>query len=119
MDIGVYDIESIGSEKTIEMLKSRRSFVLNNVSRTLMPEAVETLEKHIESLDMKCRVYSKGRSAGIAALGIPTPVTWAVGAATALTIGVHNVVTWSPDYEIAKNLAMGTLTVTCKKDNVD
>jgi hypothetical protein len=80
-----------------------------------MSEAVESLEKTIESRGLSCRVYTKGRAASIAAAAIPTPVTVLGGWASAIAIGVHNVATWNPDYEIAKNLAMGTLTVDYKK----
>jgi len=35
--------------------------------------------------------------------------------ATALGVGVHNIVTYNPDYEIAKNKLKGVVTVTYKK----
>jgi hypothetical protein len=37
------------------------------------------------------------------------------GVASAAFMGAHNVATWDPDYEIAKNRVTGTLTVTYKK----
>jgi len=111
MDISVYSIKTTPDSKITEKLAAHESFVLDEVDRTTMGEAVESLEKMIESYGMKCRVYTKGRSATLAAeLAIPL-VGWAAAAA----MGIHNLATWNPDYEIAKNMLTGTLTVTYKK----
>lgn len=115
MDIGVYPLNKMTEEQILELFKKRESFVLEDIGRTNLGEAAETLEKILRSLDLDCRIYTKGRSAAIAATIIPTPVTVVSGLASAIAIGVHNVATWNPDYEIAKNPAMGTLTVEYKK----
>ena len=115
MDIGVYSINSITDSEIGNMLDNRKSFVIEDIARTNMSEAVESLEKQIESRGLKCRVYTKGRSATIAAAVIPTPATVIGGWVSAIAIGAHNVATWDPDYEIAKNMAMGTLTIDYKK----
>lgn len=115
MDIGVYSIKSISDARIGALIDERKSFVLEDIGRLNFSEAVETIEKAIESKGLKCRVYTKGRSATVAAAAIPISPTVLGGWASAIGIGIHNLATWNPDYEIAKNLATGTLTVTCKK----
>lgn len=111
MDISVHSIKSISNQQLHELISNHQSFVLEDIDRLNMPEAIETIEKLIEKMNLKCRVYTKGRAAGLAAeLAIPL-VGW--GAAAAM--GVHNLATWNPDYEIAKNYLTGTLTIEYKK----
>lgn len=111
MDIAVYPLQSLSDKHLTEFLSSHKSFVIEDIDRLNIPETVETIEKVIEGLGMKCRVYTKGRSAALAAeLAVPL-VGWAAAAA----MGVHNLATWNPDYEIAKNLITGTLTIEYKK----
>ncbi|EIC30306.1 hypothetical protein [Methylomicrobium album] len=115
MDIGVYSVKSISDEKIGTLIDERKSFVLEDIARLNFGEAVNTLEKTIESKGLTCRVYTKGRSATVAAAAIPISPTVIGGWASAIGIGIHNLATWNPDYEIAKNIATGTLTVTFKK----
>jgi hypothetical protein len=111
MDIRVYSLKQTSDERILELLRSHQSFVLEDIGRLNISEAVEAIENKIETLGMKCRVYSKGRAATVAAeLAIPL-----VGWAAATVIGVHNLVTWNPDYEIGKNRLTGTLTIEYKK----
>jgi hypothetical protein len=111
LDTTIYSIKSISDDEIRNKLAAHQSFVLEDVSRTGMGEAVGQIEKHIEALGLKCRVYTKGRSAAIAGeLAVPL-----VGWVSAAAIWIHNLVTWNPDYEIGKNLLMGTLTLTYKK----
>ena len=111
MDISVYSIKSISDNDIKTMLCNGSSFVLEGIDRTNMGEAVKTVEKMIESMGKSCRVYTKGRAAALAGeLAVPL-VGWAAAAA----MGIHNLATWNPDYELAKNLITGTLTVTYKK----
>ncbi|WFP49699.1 hypothetical protein PL263_16555 [Methylomonas sp. EFPC3] len=115
MDTGVFSIKSISDEKIDSLINERKSFVLEDIPRIHFGEAVKAIEKEIESKGLKCRVYTKGRSATVAAAAIPISPTVIGGWASAIGIGIHNLATWDPDYEIAKNLATGTLTVTYKK----
>lgn len=115
MDIGVYSIKSVSNEKIASMIDEKKSFVIEGISRLNFGEAVKTIEGLIESKGLKCRVYTKGRSATVAAAAIPVSPTVIGGLVSAMGIGIHNLLTWSPDYEIAKNIATGTLTVTYKK----
>ncbi|WP_448482059.1 hypothetical protein [Pseudoxanthomonas mexicana] len=115
MDIGVYSIKDLANSQVEELLREKKSFVLEGIDRTNFSEAVETVEKLVEALGMKCRVYTKGRKALMVGAVTPNPVTFVAGVASAVAIGAHNVATWSPDYEIGKNLAMGTLTIEYQK----
>lgn len=111
MDIAIYSIKTISDQKINELISSCESFVLENIARTNMSEAIAAIEKKIESKGMKCRVYTKGRSAALVGeLAVPL-VGWAAAAA----MGIHNLATWNPDYEIAKNMITGTLTIEYKK----
>lgn len=113
MDIGVYSFQATSEEKIGELLDSHQTFVLEDVSRIQMSESIDFLERKMSERGLKCRVYTKGR---VAALGAGMLIPGA-GWLAALGIAAHNVGTWSPDYEIAKNLATGTLTVTYQKKN--
>jgi len=113
MDIGVYSLKNISNKEISNFIKNRDSFVIEDISRLNFTEATKTIEKLIESEGLKCRVYTKGRSALIATAATPAAL---VGWASAIGIGAHNVVTWNPDYEVAKNLATGSLTITFKKE---
>tara|TARA_R110000850_G_scaffold132631_3_gene253715 strand:+ start:327 stop:713 length:387 start_codon:yes stop_codon:yes gene_type:complete len=114
MDIGVYSLKDISNEQISLFIKNKDSFVIEDIARLNFNEATKTVEKLIESAGLKCRVYTKGRSALMATAITPAAV---VGWASAIGIGAHNVVTWNPDYEIAKNMATGSLSVTYKKED--
>lgn len=115
MDISVYPIENLTNEQIGIFIDQKKSFVIENIARTNMGEAIKTVEGLIESKGLKCRVYMKGRSATVAAAAIPASPTVIGGWAAAIGIGVHNLLTWDPDYEIAKNPATGTLSIIYKK----
>ena len=115
MDLGVYSIKTITDAEINKLIDERKSFVLEDMEILNMSEAVETIERIIESKKLSCRVYLKGRAAIVAAAAIPISPTVIAGWASAIAIGVHNAATWNPDYEIAKNPATGTLTITYKK----
>lgn len=112
MDIRVYKIEELADEKLRKLLENKESFILKT-PRLYFKETIATLEKHIEALDMKSRVFAKGRKSLMA--GSFFGPTALYGVASAIFMGVHNAATYDPDYEIAKNRATGTLTVTYKK----
>ncbi len=115
MDNGVYAIDSISNDEIRKKISNRESFILKDIELSFWGETIETLESMIESKGLTCRIYTKGRSAAIAGIAIPTPFTILGGAATAIATAAHNIATYDPDYEIAKNPATKTLTVTYKK----
>ena len=107
----VYSMESSSKEQIRTLIREKRSFVLTDVSRMAMPEAVTWLEKLVDDAGMRSRVYAKGRTAVIGAAVIPTPFTWGAALASAAFIGAHNLVTINPDYEIGTNRVTGTITL--------
>lgn len=115
MDVRVYGVRELADEKLMTLLRQHESFVIEHVPRKHFGEVIKTLEKHIESLNMKCRVFAKGRKSLMAGSFFGPTAIW--GVASAAFMSVHNAATWDPDYEIAKNRVTGTLTVTYKKDD--
>ena len=113
MDIGVYSIDEISDKEIDELLSKRKSFTLENIVH--MSRSVLVIEKLIENKGLKCRVYTKGRSATVAAAAIPVAPTVIGGWIAAAAIGVHNLATYDPDYEICKNTLGNTLEVNYKK----
>lgn len=113
MDCGIYHMDEISNSKISDMVKKRGDFVIEGITVMNYKETLKTVEKIIEDQGMKCRVYTKGRAAGMIGAVIPGP-TLLVGWATGIGIGVHNLATFNPDYEIAKNPATGTLSVNYK-----
>jgi len=113
MDINVYALSDIADEKIDQLISNKQSFTLTGVSH--MTKAVATLERQIENKGLKCRVYTKGRAATIGAAAIPVSPTviggWLAGAA----IGLHNLATYDPDYELAKKPLSNELEINYKK----
>jgi hypothetical protein len=113
MDINVYALSDISDDKIDQLISSKQSFTLTGVSH--MKKAVATLERKIERKGLKCRIYTKGRAATVGAAAIPFSPTviggWLAGAA----IGVHNLATFNPDYEIAKKPISKELEISYKK----
>lgn len=114
-DISVHSIKNLTDQKIKEMVNKKLSFIINDIDRLKMSGAVKLVEKIIEENGLKCRVYTQGRSAALAGAVIPNPVTVLGGWAAGIAIGVHNIATWDPDYEIAKNVANGAIRVNYKK----
>ena len=109
------DIQKVTSdEMTFEKLETlimrRESFQVVAVSN--LGAVVEKIEGRIEKQNLKCRVYSEYRSTAMAATFSPAAV---VGLGAAVGIGLHNLVTFNPDYEIGKNKLAGTVTVKYMK----
>jgi hypothetical protein len=115
VDLNVYSFNSVSDKEFLDLISQRESFVLEGIQRTNMGEAVRKVEMLIESRGLKCRVYLKGRSATVAAVAMPVSPLAIGGWLSGIAIGIHNIATWNPDYEIAKNLATGTLTLSYKK----
>ncbi|WP_236201240.1 hypothetical protein [Pseudomonas pseudonitroreducens] len=114
MDINVYNINEISNEKIIEKIKKKESFTLANIESIKLHSTVETLERLIESQGLKCRIYTFGRIAAAGA-SVAGGVTGLLGALSGIAIAAHNIATWNPDYEIAKNLFASSIHVTYKK----
>lgn len=111
MDIGVYSAGSISNEEISSMISDKRSFKIKEIEPEFFGDTVETIEKLIECQGLTCRIYTAGR---ITALGI-SALSVVGGLAAGLTIATHNIVTYNPDYEIAKLYPTKTLAITYKK----
>lgn len=106
------DSYGISDEKIRELVRRNKSFILNIND---MSEAVKKVEEIIEKAGMSCRIYTEYRMATIATAAIPVSPMVIGGVLAAISIGIHNLATYDPDYEIAKNPVKKTLTVTYKK----
>lgn len=73
------------------------------------------MEQAIESIGLTCRVYTEYRATAMTGSLIPTGVTQVIGLVSAIGIGVHNLATFDPDYEIAKNKINRSVAVINKK----
>ena len=110
IDIQKLTANEITLEKLDALIQCRESFQVVAVSN--IGAVVEKIEGRIEKQNLKCRVYSEYRSTEMAATFSPAAV---VGLGAAVGIGLHNLVTFNPDYEIGKNKLAGTVTVKYMK----
>ncbi|GAB6070851.1 hypothetical protein JCM30760_19480 [Thiomicrorhabdus hydrogeniphila] len=99
----------IGNGKLQEFIKQKKTFEVVGASGNIS-EAVQAVEKAIESLGLSCRIYTKGRiaAAGATVFG---GVTGVLGAASAIGIAAHNLATYDPDYEVIKHMVDNKLSV--------
>jgi tRNA(Ile2) C34 agmatinyltransferase TiaS len=106
---GEVNASELSNELLNLLLKKSASFTVRAVSEH--SEVVRRLEEHIEERGMTCRIYTENRGyvAGGAAL------LTGVGLAAIVGIAAHNVATWNPDYEIARNIVDNKISVTFKK----
>lgn len=108
-----FNAESLTKEKLKDLIFYRKSFDITNV--TDISQTVKQVEQVIENQEKKltCRVYTEYRSTAVAgSLWSPTAI---FGAVSAAAIGVHNLATWNPDYELGKNYMKRTISVRYKK----
>lgn len=105
--------EVYASELSNELLdvlvKKFASFTLQAVSD--QSEMVRRLEQHIEARGMTCRIYTENRGG----CGRGAALVTGVGVAAVVAIAAHNIATWDPDYEIAKNFVEKKISVNFKK----
>lgn len=113
MDIEKFKSDELSSEKLTELISQKRSFQV--VAVVNLSSVVNEVEGAIEKNNLTCRVYTEYRSASLASALIPTGITQAFAFYSAMAIAVHNIATFNPDYEIAKNKLAGTVTVLYKK----
>lgn len=109
MSLEKYSAAELSVEKINQLISKKASFQvvgLSDISRI-----VEAVEGCIEKHDMSCRVYTEYRTG---ALGVEV-LMGGIGIFAGIGIGLHNLATFNPDYEIGKNKIKGTVTVTYKK----
>ena len=114
IDILKFSSDELSTEKLRELVAQKRSFQVAAVKD--ISYVVNKLEGEIEKQNLRCRVYTEYRTAAIAGVVVPTGVTQLAGIATAIGVGLHNLATINPDYEIAKNQVMSTVTATYQKE---
>lgn len=87
------------------------SFEVVNVPSFHQADAGAIVENRCEALEMKCRVYQNGRSI---IGGVLTAIAPPTGGAILGTMGVHNLATYDPDYEIRKEFGTGIVVTYVK-----
>ena len=112
MDIRIYSLKQTSDERLLALLRSHQSFVLEDIGSLKISEAVEAIEKKIESLGMTCRIYSKWRVTTLVTKLSISLFGWD----TATVLGANNRVTCNPDYEIGKNRLTRSLTIEYKNN---
>jgi len=98
--------------KIARCVESRASFCIANVSGGKQSMVVGVVEDAIEKAGLKCRVRTENRGWLAAAATVASLGTAAVAAAA---IGVHNLATKDPDYEVVKELVGSDVTVNYMK----
>lgn len=95
------------------LIAQRDSFKIIGAKDSIM-DTIEELEHMIEDRGLSCRVYTKGRlaAAGASVFG---GVTGVLGLASAIGIAAHNIATYNPDYELAKDIINNSITVSYMK----
>jgi len=113
IDILKFTTDDLTTEKLAELIGGKRSFEVVTVRD--ISTVVHKIESEIEKQDLRCRVYTEYRSASMGGMIIPTGVTQLAGVASAVGIGLHNLVTINPDYEISKNAITSTVKAIYQK----
>lgn len=75
---------------------------------------VAYIEEFIERNGFTCRVYTENRAAGIG-VGLFGNIGRLMSIYTAIGIGIHNLLTYNPDFEIGKDFINSRINVTYKK----
>lgn len=96
-------------KKAEYLIRNHETFAVADAVNTT--EIARKIEAMVESMDMRCRVYTANRAAAMVAALISPPV----GVLNAIAIGIHNLATWDPDYEIIKCLIDNQVVVVYKK----
>ncbi len=96
--------------KIPSLIRSRSSFEIVGASGKIL-DICSHLEREIESQELRCRIYTKNRTA-LAVGSLPIPV---VAVSSLLGIASHNLLTYDPDYEIEKSLVDNRISVVFKK----
>lgn len=93
------------------LINQRASFEIYQVSLTDMISICAELEEYIEKQNLKCRIYTEKRMTSL----LSSVLNKRYGILSAAFILAHNLLTWSPDYEISRDLANNRINVKYKK----
>ena len=105
--------EDLDSEKIKNLISDNNSFEIIGLTGR-MGEAVSKIEHLIEAQGLSCRIYTYGRVV-VAGGSILCGVAGVIGIASMIGMGGHNIVTFNPDYEVAKHIIDNKLSVIYKK----
>lgn len=108
-DIQKISSAELSSEKLKYLISHKESFQVVGVAD--ISKVVESVEGCVETLGMKCRVYTEFRTAALAG----EVLVGGIGLIAAAGIALHNLATYDPDYEIGKNMVTGHVTVTYRR----
>ena len=112
VQVDSYHANELTTGNVTGLIRQRKSFEITHIAD--MSVTVNELERVIEKeCQLTCRVYTEYRSATVA--GSFWGTTAIAGELSAAAIGVHNLATWNPDYELGKNYVARTLSVKYKK----
>ena len=94
------DWESFG-QTVSDFISRKESFAVVSVPKGKQSMATQIVEQTIESAGLKCRIRTANRGWAVGAL---TVLTLGGAAAAAAAVGVHNLATINPDYEVIKQM---------------
>lgn len=101
-----YTMKDLEKEDTLaKLIAERDSFKIIGLTGTVL-KTVEIVETAIENANLRCRVFTSGRSKSLF-----SPFVFY----SAVVLAAHNLATYDPDYEIEKHLVDSMLTVTYKR----
>lgn len=104
--------ENFMSQKKIinTFIQTKQSFILTNVKK--FAPLVEKIEELVENNNMTCRIYLKNRFWYFLAAAVFPPLGKTVGSMGITFILMHDLITFNPNYEIAKDYINDKLIVT-------
>ena len=114
-DVSIYTARELDTARIEQLIKDKASFKIVAIEN--MDSVVNVVEGQIEKQNLSCRVYLEYR-ASVLAIGLsPIGAGWGqlAAAVAGVGIGIHNLATYNPDYEIAKNPLKSYAFVTYKK----
>lgn len=112
-EVSVLNFDDINRQEISELLQKNRSFDVVEL-RGRMKDAIALIESEIESIGMTCRVYTYGRFVTVGAC-LAGGILGEMAKAAAVGMVLHNLATFDPDYEIAKNYLSNKLLVRFKR----
>lgn len=113
IDLKKFSADEFSDEMLSELISEKASFQIVDVKH--IGTVVKRLERAIEGSGLKCRVYTEYRSAAVAGAALVSGLLPVVGISSVIGIAAHNIATYGPDYEIAKNKPVGRVNVIYKK----
>ncbi|QSX34543.1 hypothetical protein JYB87_04650 [Shewanella avicenniae] len=105
-----FTYQQIEAGEHLDLIRDKKSFEVVLLEGHLS-DAVQLIERHIESRDMSCRIYTSKRVA-TATIGL---LDAGLGIAALAGIAIHNIATYNPDWEICRYLVDKKIEVTYMK----